>query len=171
MTLALLILAAIVFVTLVYLGRGYAAWVAALGLVLAGWLVAGGGSQAAFAVAVGVALVLAGLFGIPAVRRLVISKRLMRALSGFLPRMGETERIALEAGTVWWDGELFAGNPDWRKLLDFRPQALSDKEQAFLDGPVEELCRKLDDWQVWQDRALPPEIWDHLKRERDAARA
>jgi acyl-CoA dehydrogenase len=165
MTLALLILAAIVFGTLVYLGRGYAAWVAAVGLVLAGWLVAGGGSQVAFAVAVGVALVLAGLFGIPVVRRLVISKRLMRGLSGYLPRMGETERIALEAGTVWWDGELFAGNPDWRKLLDFRSQALSDKEQAFLDGPVEELCRMLDDWQVWQDRALPQEVWDYLKGE------
>ena len=80
--------------------------------------------------------------------------------------MGETERIALEAGTVWWDGELFSGKPDWRRLLSFRPQALSEKERAFLDGPVEELCRRLDDWQVWQDRDLPEEVWDFLKRER-----
>lgn len=67
---------------------------------------------------------------------------------------------------MWWDGELFAGNPDWHKLLDFHVQGLSDREQAFLDGPVEVLCDMLDDWQVWQDRALPDEVWDHLKRER-----
>ena len=165
MTLVFLVLAAVAFCGLLYLGWGYPAWVAAVSLVLAAWLVAGVGSWIAFAVAVGVTLALAGLFGIPLLRRLVISKRLMSGLAPLFPRMGETERIAMEAGSVWWDGELFAGNPDWCKLLDFRPQAISDKEQAFLDGPVEELCRKLDDWQVWQDRALPPEIWDHLKRE------
>jgi acyl-CoA dehydrogenase len=57
------------------------------------------------------------------------------------------------------------GMPDWQKLLDFTPAPLSAEEQAFLDGPVEELCRRLDDWQVYQQRDLPPEIWDFIKRE------
>ena len=166
MALVLLILAAVAFFAIAYFGKGYLAWLAAMGLFLAAWLVAGVGSGAGFSVAFGLTLVLAVVFGIPLLRRPVVSKLLMRALAPLLPRMGETERIAMEAGTVWWDGELFSGDPDWHKLLDFHVQGLSDKEQAFLDGPVEELCRKLDDWQVWQDRALPPEVWDYLKGER-----
>ena len=165
MTLIILILAAVAFGALLYLGKGYLAWVAANTLALLAWLVAGIGSGIIFGFFVIVTVALAALFGIPAFRQQIISKRLMRALAPLLPQMGETERIALEAGTVWWDGELFAGNPDWRKLLDFDVQPLSDKEQAFLDGPVEELCGMLDDWQIWQDRALPPEVWDYLKRE------
>jgi acyl-CoA dehydrogenase len=80
-----------------------------------------------------------------------------------LPRLGETERIALEAGTVWWDAELFSGRPDWHKLLDFEPKRLTPDEQAFMDGPVEELCRRLDDWQINQLRDLPTSIWVFLK--------
>ena len=166
MTAILLILAALAFAALLYLGKGFAAWLAAAALVLAAWLTAGVDSWTAFAVLAGTTLALAALFGLPPLRRLIVSKGLMTGLARLLPRMGETERIAMEAGTVWWDGELFAGDPDWRKLLAFQPQPLSDRERAFLDGPVEELCRRLDDWQIWQDRALPPEIWDLLKRER-----
>src|SRR5262249_21374585 len=81
-----------------------------------------------------------------------------------LPKMGDTERIALEAGTVWWDGELFSGRPRWKRLLDFPIQGLTERERTFLDGPVEELCRKIDDWQVIQQRDLPPEIWDCIKQ-------
>ncbi|NQU60211.1 MAG: acyl-CoA dehydrogenase [Rhodospirillales bacterium] len=106
------------------------------------------------------------VFGLPIIRRPLISAPVMRLVRGILPTMGDTERIALEAGTVWWDGDLFSGNPDWRKLLDFKPQALSEREQAFLDGPVEDLCRMLNDWQINQDRDLPPDIWEFLKRER-----
>ena len=66
--------------------------------------------------------------------------------------MGNTERIALEAGTVWWDGDLFSGSPDWQKLLDFKVQALSEEERQFLDGPVHELCQMLDEWKIEEDR-------------------
>ncbi len=166
MSLVLLILAVGALGALLYLGLGYLGWLTGAGLALAAWAVAGIESWRLFVLAAGLLLVLACLFGIPRLRRTVVSGPLMRALAGLLPRMGETERIAMAAGTVWWDGELFSGNPDWRKLLDFRPQALTEKEQAFLDGPVEELCRMLDDWQIWQDRDLPPEVWDFLKRER-----
>ena len=107
---------------------------------------------------------LIALFGIPAVRRIIISAPIMKIVGRALPTMGETERIALEAGTVGWDGELFSGKPDWKKLLDFEIKPLTDEEQAFLDGPTEELCRMLDDWQITQDRDLPANVWDFIKR-------
>ena len=81
-----------------------------------------------------------------------------------LPRLSDTEREAIEAGDVWWDADLFSGNPDWTKLLDFPPATLSAEERAFLDGPVEELCRMLDEWQItWELRDLPPAVWEFLK--------
>jgi len=166
MTTALLVLAGLGFAALLYAGRGYWAWVSALGLVLAAWGQAGVQSPTAFMTTAVAAVIAALVFGVPALRRPLISAPVMGLVRSFLPSIGDTERIALEAGTVWWDGDLFSGNPDWRKLLDFTPQALSERERAFLDGPVEDLCRMLDDWQVNQDRDLSPEVWDFLKRQR-----
>jgi len=97
-------------------------------------------------------------------RRDWITKPIFRMAQHALPRLSDTEREAIEAGDVWWDAELFTGNPDWRKLLAFAPARLSDEEQAFLAGPVEELCRMIDDWRVnWELHDLPPEVWDYLK--------
>ncbi|MFP6732230.1 MAG: acyl-CoA dehydrogenase family protein, partial [Rhodospirillales bacterium] len=166
MTTALLVLAGLGFVALLYVGRGYWAWVSALGLVLAAGWQAGVQLPTAFMTTVGVAVIAALVFGVPALRRPLISAPVMGLVRPFLPSIGDTERIALEAGTVWWDGDLFSGDPDWRKLLDFTPQALSECERAFLDGPTEELCRMVDDWRINQDRDLSPEVWDFLKRER-----
>ena len=80
--------------------------------------------------------------------------------------MSDTEREALEAGTVWWDGELFTGRPDWNKLLVGQGAAsCTAEEQAFLDGPCEELCRMIDDWDITHRRAdLPPQVWEFIKR-------
>src|SRR5215471_20795237 len=84
-----------------------------------------------------------------------------------LPAMSDTEREAIDAGDVWWDAELFTGNPDWSKLLSQPAAALSSEEQAFLDGPVDELCSMLDDWQInWELRDLPPKVWDFIKANR-----
>ena len=107
---------------------------------------------------------LIALFGIPVIRRIIISAPIMKIVGRALPTMGETERIALEAGTIGWVGELFSGKPDWKKLLDFEIKPLTDEEQAFLDGPTEELCRMLDDWQIIQDRDLPANAWNFIKR-------
>jgi acyl-CoA dehydrogenase len=97
-------------------------------------------------------------------RRDWISKPIFRWAQHVLPSLSDTEREAIEAGDVWWDADLFAGNPDWGKLLAFPKATLSPEEQAFLDGPVDELCRMLDDWQItWELRDLPPEVWDFLK--------
>ena len=97
-------------------------------------------------------------------RRDWITKPIFRMAQHALPRLSDTEREAIEAGDVWWDAELFTGNPDWNKLLACAPAKLSEEEQQFLAGPVEELCRMVDDWKInWEWHDLPPEIWDYLK--------
>src|SRR5579871_3654538 len=111
-------------------------------------------------------VLLAGLWllNVRPLRKSLITRPFMAAYLKLLPAMSQTEREALEAGTVWWDGELFTGAPQWSKLLAARPPALSDEERAFLDGPCEELCRMLDEWHITHERAdLPPEAWDYLK--------
>ena len=100
----------------------------------------------------------------PSFRRDRLSKPIFRWAQHVLPTLSETEREAIEAGDVWWDADLFGGNPDWAKLLAVPPATLCAEEQAFLDGPVDELCHMLDDWQInWELRDLPPEVWDFLK--------
>lgn len=106
------------------------------------------------------------VLAVPAIRRSLITPFIMRAMARALPRMGETERIALEAGTVWWDGDLFSGRPDWKKLREFQRKPLSARERAFLDGPVEELCGMLEEGKVERDGDLPPEVWSFLKQNR-----
>jgi acyl-CoA dehydrogenase len=106
------------------------------------------------------------VFGIAPVRRRLVSRGLLSRVAPLLPRLGDTERVALEAGTVWWDGELFSGAPDWPAFLRFEPKPLSERERAFLDGPVEELCALVDEWSVTQAGDLPPEAWDLMRRHR-----
>jgi acyl-CoA dehydrogenase len=106
-------------------------------------------------------------FSIKPLRRLLISDRVFGLYRKVMPSMSPTEREALEAGTVWWDGELFSGRPRWRRLLRVKPPGLSEPEQAFLDGPVEELCHMLDDWKICDThRKLPEPIWNFLRKER-----
>ena len=98
-------------------------------------------------------------------RRDFITKPIFSWARGVLPAMSDTEREALEAGDVWWDADLFTGNPDWSKLLATTPAALTEEERAFLNGPVDELCAMLDDWKInWEWRDLPPEAWDFIKK-------
>ena len=97
-------------------------------------------------------------------RKALITRPFMRAYRRLLPSMSQTEREALEAGTVWWDGELFTGAPRWEKLLNAQPPQLTAEEQAFLEGPCEELCRMLDDWNITHERGdLPPRVWEFIK--------
>ena len=108
-------------------------------------------------------VVLAVTLNIPFLRRL-ISERILMVFRRIMPRMSRTEQEALEAGTVWWDGELFSGRPDWKQLLSNPQPTLSEEEQAFLDGPVNELCRMLDDWEINETHHdLPPEVWQFIK--------
>src|SRR3990172_7733851 len=83
------------------------------------------------------------------------------------PAMSQTEQEAIEAGDVWWDAALFSGNPDWRQFLATPPARLTAEEQAFLDGPVEELCRMVDEWKVqFELFDLPENVWQFIKEQR-----
>ena len=104
---------------------------------------------------------------IPSVRRRVITSPIFRLFRSQLPPMSATEREALEAGTVWWDRELFSGAPRWKKLFKTPRPHLTADEQAFLDGPVEKLCQMLDDWEITHERLdLPQEVWRFMRREK-----
>jgi acyl-CoA dehydrogenase len=104
------------------------------------------------------------LLNVRTLRKVLITRPFMKTYLRLLPPMSQTEKEALEAGTVWWDGELFTGAPRWQKLLAAKPPQLSSEEQAFLDGPCEELCRMLDEWDISHVRAdLPPQVWEFLK--------
>lgn len=155
--------AVIVFLILAFRGLGFLAWAGAVAVILIGWRIAGVSSPGAFMIVSSAAMVIAVVFGIALIRRNLVSRFVMPVFARVLPRLGDTERIALEAGTVWWDGDLFSGMPEWQKLLDFQARPLSDEEQAFLDGPVNDFCRTIDDWDVYQRRDLSPETWKQIR--------
>ncbi|MGB5353354.1 MAG: acyl-CoA dehydrogenase [Woeseia sp.] len=98
-------------------------------------------------------------------RREKLTRPALAIYRTMLPSMSDTEREALEAGSVWWDGELFSGMPDWDRLMSFPAPQLSAEEQAFMDGPCEELCRMLDEWDIAHNRAdMPEEVWAFIKK-------
>ncbi|WP_459617063.1 acyl-CoA dehydrogenase [Bordetella sp. 2513F-2] len=100
-------------------------------------------------------------------RRRRISDPVYRWARRAMPGLSDTEREAIEAGDAGWEAELFAGNPDWNRLLAVPAATLSEAEQAFLDGPVAELCAMLDDWDIaWRRHDLPPPVWDFIKSRR-----
>lgn len=107
------------------------------------------------------------VFAISPLRKKLISAPLLRYVKAVLPPMSDTERTAIEAGTVWWEAELFQGNPDWQKLLNTPEAVCSEEEQAFIDGPTEELCAMMDDWQITQElNDLPENVWQFMKDNR-----
>ncbi|HUH87977.1 MAG TPA: acyl-CoA dehydrogenase [Pusillimonas sp.] len=98
-------------------------------------------------------------------RRRWFTEPLYRMAQGAMPRLSATESEAIDAGDVWWDAQLFSGRPDWRSFINTPPPQLSADEQAFIEGPVAQLCAMLDDWDVsWSRYDLPPEVWSFLKR-------
>ncbi|WP_085297071.1 acyl-CoA dehydrogenase FadE [Cognaticolwellia mytili] len=98
------------------------------------------------------------------IRKQYITKPLLTMFKGIMPEMSKTEQEAIDAGTTWFEAELFRGTPDWKKLHNYPKPRLNAEEQAFLDGPVEEVCRMTDDWQTTHELAdLSPEVWQYLK--------
>ncbi len=110
-------------------------------------------------------VVIAGVvLGIPMIRRFLVSNHILKLFRTMLPQISQTEQEALDAGTVWWEGDLFSGKPDWKKLLAYPKPQLTAEEQAFLDGPVEQLCAMLDEWKITHElKDLPPEVWQFIK--------
>jgi acyl-CoA dehydrogenase len=98
------------------------------------------------------------------VRRALISNHLLKVFRKILPQVSQTEQEALDAGTVWWEGDLFSGRPNWNKLLAYPKPKLTAEERAFLAGPVEELCAMLDEWRITRElHDLPPDVWQFIK--------
>lgn len=101
---------------------------------------------------------------IPALREALISKPAFNILSKAMPSMSTTEREALEAGTSWWEKELFMGAPDWEKFDQYPYPKLSSEEQSFIDNEVQQLCAMLDEWKIHHhDKDLPTEVWQFIK--------
>lgn len=145
--------------TLGFLAAPFGAWVVLLGAALVGF---------------GAPVWLLGIFAVAALiglvtplRRALVSGPIMATMKAlkFLPVISKTETEALEAGTVWAEGELFSGKPDFDSLLAIEHTELSAGEQAFLDGPVAKLCEITDDWDVFQKRDLSDETWSMLREE------
>ncbi|MGD8574824.1 MAG: acyl-CoA dehydrogenase [Gammaproteobacteria bacterium] len=156
------------FLTVAYLRARLVVSTAAFAALVAAytaWAVWGGGWIAMAIVLWAVFLALAIPLNVTALRRRLVSGPVLDIFARIMPEMSSTEQEALEAGTVWWDGDLFSGQPDWKRLLETPAPQLSEEEQAFLDGPTEELCRMLDEWKItheWGD--IPPEAWDFMKK-------
>jgi acyl-CoA dehydrogenase len=131
-------------------------------LLIAYWLL--GTAPPWWKIAISLPYALLLLLNIRPLRLRLLTRPFLRSYRRMLPSMSATEREALDAGTVWWDGELFSGGPDWQKLMSAKVPGLSADEQAFIDGPCEDLCAMLDDWDITHRRAdLPPEVWSFIK--------
>jgi len=130
-----------------------------------GLLTAYSGWSSSLLTALWMVLVVGAVLGNPTpLRRHIISRPLLTLFRRILPQISQTEQEALDAGTVWWDGELFSGNPDWNRLLSYPKPALSAEERAFLDGPVEELCQMSNEWEITHELYdLPAPVWQFLK--------
>lgn len=102
---------------------------------------------------------------IPQTRKILVSKPMLKIFRHLLPPISDTEREALEAGDVWFEGELFGGAPDWQKLFKLEKPSLSTDEQAFLDNQTETLCAMIDDWEIMQKADMPKKVWNYLKKE------
>lgn len=157
---AMSLLGLLVFLGLGFLGAPFLLWSLFGFILLIGW-----GAPWVIILAWGLITVLGG---IKPLRAAVLSQGVLLLFKKmqFLPKISDTELAAIEAGTVWAEGELFSGNPNFNQLINEPYPTLNQDEKAFLDGPVERLCTMLDDWKIWQDRKLPPEVWNFIRKEK-----
>ncbi len=149
-----------------YLRTRLVTW-AVLSVVLLAGAIAAGSHWIAATLAVLLFLAVAVPLLATPLRRSLLTAPLLKIYTRMLPQLSDTEKTALEAGTVGFEGELFSGMPKWKDLLSQPKPELTAAEQAFIDGPVEELCRMTDDWDITHVRAdLPPELWEYCKKQK-----
>jgi acyl-CoA dehydrogenase len=141
-----------------YLGSPLIVWTIAVAVILVGfkapmWLL-------------GVYVIVMAIFNIKPLRAALVTKPVMTLMDklGFLPKISETERAAIDAGTVWVEKDLFSGKPDFKKLMEESYPQLTAEEQAFMNGPVEEFCKMIDHWEIWKTRTLPDEAFNFIKK-------
>ncbi|WP_374484441.1 acyl-CoA dehydrogenase [Zoogloea sp.] len=153
----------VVLLALAYWRAPFVAWYGVglpwlvVSVITAGW------SPILMAGVIGGVAAVGAVFLLPGLRRSLVTATIFKAFRKALPSMSQTEKDALEAGTVWWEGELFAGRPDWRKLLAYPVPKLSTEEQRFLDEDTAELCRLTRDWEMTQRQDMPAEVWKYIK--------
>jgi acyl-CoA dehydrogenase len=140
-------------------------WVAIAGIFLVYWTVQHAPASWLLTLAWAIFLPVAALLSVSPLRQRLVSKPLLALFRSIMPGMSDTEREALEAGTVWWEAEVFSGRPDWHHLLAYPAPTLSAEEQAFIDGPTEQFCSMVNDWEITEERHdLTPECWQFLKQ-------
>lgn len=133
-------------------------WLLALGLTYPGAVIANHfGAQFLLLI-----LFVIGLLIVPNIRMILFTKPLFKVMRKSLPPIGVTESIALEAGSVWWDAELFQGDPNWKELTDLEATQLTDEEQSFIDNEVETLCAMVDSHEIQSTHDLPKEVWKFI---------
>jgi acyl-CoA dehydrogenase len=164
---AWLLLLTLVGVSLVcaFYGTNLAVWTAAVAAAIAVFGVAGSVPWLGLAIITVVFAAIAVPLNVKPWRQRLITAPFLSQFRRMLPEISETEQVALDAGTVGWEGELFAGRPDWKVLKKQPHLELTVEEQAFLDGPVQQLCGMLDNWEIThRDADLNPETWEFLKK-------
>ncbi|NJM78103.1 MAG: acyl-CoA dehydrogenase, partial [Acaryochloridaceae cyanobacterium RU_4_10] len=111
--------------------------------------------------------VAAAILNIPKLRQMLLTSQIVKAVRALklLPNISETEKAAIEAGTVWVEGEFFSGKPNFQRILNEPYPQVTPEIQAFLDGPVEQVCRMASDWEIYQRKDIPPDVWDYLRQE------
>lgn len=109
--------------------------------------------------------VIFGVLNIDGLRRKLFSDPVYKAFKKITPQMSQTEQEAIDAGTVWWDKDLFTGDPQWKKLLDVPPAKMSQEEIDYINGPVNELCAAIDDWQITTElHEIPENVWELIRK-------
>ena len=151
--------------TAAYLRLPQIIWSSVLGAVLLIFTFSGIAGLAVLIIIWALFLAVVVPLNLPQIRHKYISQPLLEFMRNAMPNISKTEQEALDAGKTWWESDLFSGEPDYSKIRDLPASKLSDEEQAFIDGPVEELCAMLDDWQITQeDHDLPKPVWDFIKK-------
>ena len=165
MTIILILLAAfLVAWALAYHRANGLAWTAALAALVTAvdlWT----GAPVAFVVALWIGVGAFALFSMAkSLRAGIVTRPVFGIYKKILPQVSQTEQEALDAGSIWWDADLFSGKPDWAKMMAYPQARLSAEEKAFLDGPVEELCGMLREWEALHERMdLSPEAWKFIR--------
>ncbi len=114
-----------------------------------------------------ISCVLLALLSVDDLRRKGVTAPLLSWYKKVLPPVSATERIAIDAGTVWWEADIFRGDPDWQKLLSSGQPALTPEEQAFLEGPVEQLCGMVNSWDInFRLADIPEDLVEFIKQNR-----
>lgn len=164
MVLAVILISLIAILVLSYFRTPIWLWAAvALAIGMISMLAMGASGGIAWTLALLPAAVL-GLFSIPMLRRPILTAPAYNMVQRILPKVSATEQAALDAGTVGWDADLFSGRPNWNNLLSVPKVSLTAEEQEFLDGPVNELCGMIDDWESrFKHADLSPAVWKFIK--------